>query len=176
MIRLLSLRALTLFALAGALFMGTAAHAQNADPTDLGVFGAWKTFTYQAEGGVVCYALATPAKSESNRQVKRDAVHFMITDAPGRRVKGQPSTIIGYKFKADSVIKLKIDDKSFDLYPVDDTAWVDKPETEKAIIAAMKGGKKMTVSGVSARGTKTTDTYSLEGISAALDKVKSACE
>ncbi|MFO1113388.1 MAG: invasion associated locus B family protein [Rhodospirillales bacterium] len=46
---------------------------------------------------------------------------------------------------------------------------------DRAIVAAMKAGQKMTVRGTSARGTITTDTYSLSGFSAALAAIDKAC-
>ncbi|MFO1120388.1 MAG: invasion associated locus B family protein [Rhodospirillales bacterium] len=46
---------------------------------------------------------------------------------------------------------------------------------DRAIVAAMKAGKAMIVRGTSARGTLTTDTYSLSGFSAALAAIDKAC-
>jgi hypothetical protein len=40
----------------------------------------------------------------------------------------------------------------------------------------MKNGKKLSVTGTSWKGTETTDHYSLSGISAAMDKIDSACK
>jgi hypothetical protein len=39
----------------------------------------------------------------------------------------------------------------------------------------MRAGSTMVVKGTSARGTRTTDTYSLKGVSAALDAIDKAC-
>jgi hypothetical protein len=39
----------------------------------------------------------------------------------------------------------------------------------------MKKGKSMTVEGTSRRGTVSTDSYSLSGITAALDAITKAC-
>ena len=52
----------------------------------------------------------------------------------------------------------------------------DKVETERAIVAAMKSGKTMSVKGISQRGTETADTYSLAGFTAALGAIDSACK
>lgn len=165
------------FAVSLVAFAGSAAFAQDAaSPTSLGKSGAWEGFTYKAPDSQVCYVFAAPSKSESKKKVKRDSIYFMVTHWPNRKVKGQISTMIGYPFKDGSVVKLAIDDKKFDLYPVDNMAWTDKADTEKAIVAAMKSGKSMSVTGTSARGTETTDTYSLEGISAALSKIDGACK
>jgi Invasion associated locus B (IalB) protein len=155
-----------------------AAFAQApANPTSLGTSGDWEAFTYEAEGSKVCYAFSQPKKSEANKKgVGRGPIYFMITHWPGKKVKAQPSTFIGYTFKEGSDVKLKIDAKEFVLYPVDNMAWTDKVETEKTILAAMKSGKSMVIEGTSAKGTVTKDSYSLAGISAALDTINSACK
>ena len=40
----------------------------------------------------------------------------------------------------------------------------------------MKNGKTMSVSGVSWRGTQTSDRYSLSGVTAAMNKIDSMCK
>ncbi len=55
-----------------------------------------------------------------------------------------------------------------------DTAW-SVPETEAALVEAMKKGHVMTLTGTSKRKTTITDTYSLSGISAALDAATKEC-
>ncbi len=150
--------------------------AQTADnPTSLGASGDWEAFAYESEGSKVCYVYSQPKKSEP-AAAKRGSIYFMITHWPSKKVKAQPSTIIGYTFKEGSEVKLSVDTKAFNLYPVGDMAWIDKVETEKAILAAFKSGKSMTVSGVSAKGTTTKDTYSLSGISAAMATIDGACK
>ena len=44
-----------------------------------------------------------------------------------------------------------------------------------ALVAALKRGSQLLVKGISRRGTATTDTYSLNGISAALDAAAKSC-
>jgi hypothetical protein len=162
--------------IATALLLPPQAFAQTQDnPTSLGASGEWEAFTYEAEGSKVCYVYSQPKKSDP-ATAKRGPIYFMITHWPGKKVKGQPSTFIGYTFKEGSEVKLSVDAKSFNLYPVDNMAWTDKVDTEKAILAALKSGKSMSVSGTSAKGTATKDTYSLNGISAALDSIDGACK
>ena len=156
--------------------LALASVAQAEEPTSLGKFEAWEAFTYTAPDSKVCYVFSAPSTSESAKKVRRSAIYFMVSHWPGRKVKGQISTIIGYPFKEASDVKLSVDEKAFNLYPVDDMAWADKSETDKLIVAAMKAGKAMTVTGVSARGTETTDSYSLAGLKAALGKIDSACK
>ena len=47
---------------------------------------------------------------------------------------------------------------------------------EQRLVGAMKAGTRMTVKGVSQRGTNTSYSYSLSGITAALDAVAKACK
>ncbi len=147
------------------------------NPTSLGASGDWEAFTYEADGSKVCYVYSSPKKSDASKKVAaRDPAYFMVTHWPGKKVKAQPSTVIGYTFKPGSDVKLTIDTRDFILYPVDNMAWTDKVETERAILAAMKSGKTLSVSGISAKGTTTKDSYSLAGISAAMTMIDSACK
>jgi Invasion associated locus B (IalB) protein len=150
---------------------GTAAMAE--DPTKLGAFKDWEAYTYKAPDSKVCFAFSSPKKSEPAK-AKRDAIRFIVTNYPGRKVKGEISTVIGYPFKEGSPVKLTIDEKSFDLFPVGDTAWAG--ETDAEIVAAMKKGTSLKVSGTSWKGTVTTDSYSLAGISAAIDEINGSCK
>ena len=52
----------------------------------------------------------------------------------------------------------------------------DTSDKEKKIVTAMKQGQKFTVRGTSWKGTETTDIYSLNGFSAAMDKIDSSCK
>ena len=161
---------------AGAVLVLTAGLAHADDPVSLGTFDDWESFTYQASNAPVCYIYSVPKKSDSAKKVKRDPVYFLVTHFPGRKIRNQVSTIIGYPFKESSTVTVKVDDATFELYTNGDAAWAAAPETEAAIVKAMKTGKALTVAGTSWKGTDTTDTYSLVGVSAALDKIDGACK
>ncbi|MFN0194515.1 MAG: invasion associated locus B family protein [Aestuariivirga sp.] len=163
---------------AAALLLGSvfgAGGAQAVEPSPLGTFKDWTAYTYKAADTKVCYVVSQP-KSSAPKAAKRDPIFFLVTHMPGRKVKGEVSTIIGYPFKKEAVVTIKVDDKSFQLFTSADGAWADKPDTEKQIVAAMKDGKSLSVEGVSWRGTETTDTYSLAGLTAAMDKIDEACK
>ena len=145
-------------------------------PTSLGKFEDWEAFTYKAKDSRVCYVFSAPKKSQAAKKVKRDPIYFMVTHWPGKKVRGQISTIIGYPFKDSSTVKLAVDDQQFELYTSGDMAWADQVETEQTIVKAMKNGKALTVVGTSVRGTETTDTYSLTGVIAAMDKIDATCK
>ncbi len=142
----------------------------------LGTYNGWQAYTYQAKDSRVCYIFAAPDKSEAAKKVKRDPMYFLVTHFPGRGVKGQVSTIIGYPFKDGSNVSVAVDTATYDLFAQGDTAWAGSPDIEKAIVTAMKTGKSLVVTGTSSKGTETKDTYSLAGVSAAMDKIDAICK
>jgi hypothetical protein len=151
------------------------ARAAANDPQLLGEFDDWAAYTYKAPDTKVCYASSRP-KTSDPKTGKRDPAFFLVTNMPGRKVHGEISTIIGYAFKKESTAQLMIDGTSFQLFTNAAGAWADTSETEKKIVAAMKGGKSLTVKGTSWRGTSTLDTYSLAGLTTALAKIEDACK
>lgn len=154
--------------------VGTAA----AKPELLGEFSDWKAFKSADGGTTVCYALSTP-KESAPKNVKRDPIFFIISNFPARQVKGEPSVVAGYPFKDGSKATVSVGGSDFAFATVnqntDGGAWLPDSATEQKLIAAMRGGSKMTVKGTSRRGTNTTDTYSLSGISGALDRINQEC-
>ncbi|MEM0907210.1 MAG: invasion associated locus B family protein [Pseudomonadota bacterium] len=69
-----------------------------------------------------------------------------------------------------------VDGKTFNLFTKDDGAWVEAPADEQSLVAAMKAGRSMTVKGRSARGTATTYTFSLSGVTAGTNRIASECQ
>ncbi len=170
------MRGFFLWGLGAAVGLAVAGAAQAAEPQLLGTYDDWAAYSYQAPDTKVCYAVSSPKSSESSRKVKRDPVFFLVTNMPGRKIRGEVSSIIGYPFKDSSLVSLKVDDQEFELFTNGDGAWADTTAKERQIVGAMKKGHKLSVSGTSGRGTQTTDHYSLAGFSAAVEKIDSACK
>jgi invasion protein IalB len=61
------------------------------------------------------------------------------------------------------------------MYTQNDGAWVKNAAEEARLVEAMRKGADVTVRGESGRGTKTTDVFSLKGISQALDRTAQEC-
>ncbi len=174
-IRHLSATALTLLGLVSALAVTESARAEGTEPEQIGIFDDWAAYNYKAADTKVCYVSSSPKGTEP-KSVKRDPAFFLVTHMPGRKIRGEVSTIIGYPFKKETNAELTIDDAKFTLFTNADGAWADSPATEKQIVAAMKAGQSLKVKGTSWRGTQTIDTYSLNGISAALAAIDKACK
>ena len=174
-IRHRSATALTLLGLVSALAVTESARAEGTEPEQIGIFDDWAAYNYKAADTKVCYVSSSPKGTEP-KSVKRDPAFFLVTHMPGRKIRGEVSTIIGYPFKKETNAELTIDDAKFTLFTNADGAWADSPATEKKIVAAMKAGQSLKVKGTSWRGTQTIDTYSLNGISAALAAIDKACK
>lgn len=167
------------FLLAGA-FIALAAVPAAADsaPTLLGAFKDWSAFQATTRDGKVCYAMARPKSSEP-RKAARDAIYFLISDWPSRKSKAEPQIVPGYQYKPDSKVTAQVGSDKVEFFTRNDggsgSAWVEDQADEARLIDAMKRGAQLIVTGLSQHGTLTRDTYSLGGISAALEKVDQAC-
>jgi hypothetical protein len=147
-------------------------------PTLLGAFKDWSAYTTGTGASKTCYILSQP-KSMDPKKAARDPVFFLISDWPARKAKAEPEVVPGYKYKDGSKVTAQVGSDKFSFFTKNDgdsgNAWVEAKEDESRLVDAMRRGSDMIVTGTSSRGTLTKDTYSLGGISAALDKIHSAC-
>lgn len=159
----------------GMLFLASAAQAQSsAQPDLLGEFRDWAAFTYNGDNGKVCFAYTQPSQTRPDG-VNRDPVHMFVTHRPAQGVRNEINVITGYPYRDGSQASAQVDDATFSLFTREDGAWVQNASDEGRLIAAMRAGRNMEVSGTSQRGTETRDTYSLLGVSAALDRIDEEC-
>lgn len=158
-------------ALAATLTVGTAAAA---DPKVLGSFKDWNAFSFDESGNTVCYASSQPKKKEP-AAAKRGDIYVLITHRPAEKTFDVVSFMMGYPLKKNSDATVNIDGKSFSLFTDGESAWARDAETDRALVQAMKAGRSMTIKGTSQRGTNTTDTYSLTGVSDAYEAMNGAC-
>lgn len=160
-----------LSALCFALSFGVAAHAT--EPDFIGDFGSWSAFTYEAEGGKVCYIASKPTSQEGDYQ-RRGDVYTLVTHRTADGVRGEVSIVAGYDYKKGTGPTAKIGGGTFRMFAEGDTAWIDD-EREDFMVETMKAGLEMVVTGTSSRDTLTTDTYSLSGFTKALEAIDQAC-
>lgn len=162
--------------LAASMILGavTVASAQQT-PTPLQQYDRWSTYTYTNTGAKVCYTVTQPTDMQPSG-VNRDPVFLFITNRPKEGVRHEVSVITGYPYKEGSKTSVKIGNDSFVMYTKDQGAWVENAAEESRLIGAMRAGAEMTVIGTSRRGTVTTDTYSLKGVTAALSRIDGECK
>ena len=73
------------------------------------------------------------------------------------------------------MVKMSIGESTFKLFTTKEWAFAENAKLDERLITAMKRGSTLTVKGVSSRGTKTTDIYSLKGFTAAYKAINKAC-
>ncbi|MDZ4739547.1 MAG: hypothetical protein SGJ03_06560 [Alphaproteobacteria bacterium] len=144
-------------------------------PSLLGTFDDWEAYKSTDGRGAVCYAISSP-KAKEPASAKRDPIYFLITTWPKASIAHEPSVIIGYQFKDASKATIQVGSDKFEFFTKADAAWMPTGPDEQRLITGMRTASELTVKGFSKRGTLTTDTYSLKGISAALDKAAEGCK
>ena len=153
------------------------AAAGGAKPTLLGQYGDWGAYTALPAGKKVCFALAKPAASETTPPGRPRNPSFMfISTRPSDKVSNEISIIIGYPFKPSADATASVGSTAFPLYTQQDGAWIKNAAEEANMVGAMRGGQTAVVKGVSAKGTQSSDTYSLKGLAQALDRTGQECK
>ena len=160
-------------ALALTLGMAGVATAQQAAPTRIQQFQAWGAYSYQSGAGKVCYVLSVPTTKLPASGIDHGDNFFIVSQRPGQNISYEPQAMMGYTVKENSKINVVIDNKTFVMFTKDKAGWVENAAQEPALVAAMKTGHSMTVNAVSRKGTGTSYSYSLSGISAALKQIES---
>ena len=146
--------------------------ASAQSPTRIQQFKAWGAYSYKQGSGTVCYVLSVPTAKEPS-SVDHGDIFFIVSQRPGQNISYEPQAMMGYPLQANSKVNVTIDGKSFVMFTKDRAAWVENAAEEPALVAAMKSGSSMTVKATSGRGTSTSYSYSLSGVSAALQQIES---
>lgn len=138
-----------------------------------------------------CWSVSAPKEQVNTRDgrvvaVKRDAALLFVTYIPGSNVKGQVSFTGGYPFRKGSTVTLNVGGTTFEMFTgeddpstpgirEDEMAWSASDQEDAKIISAMKRGADAVLTAFSARGTKTEDTFSLFGFTAAVEDAEKRC-
>ena len=140
----------------------------------LGTAGSWTAYASGDKPGRICYLVGRPQKSDS-AGVARKAPVAMVTHRPSESISNVVSFVEGYSLKTGSDAALEIDDKKFDLFTNDDSAWARTAELDKMIVTSLGKAKQVVVRGTPQKGAATTDTYALAGFAKSLALIDKAC-
>jgi len=153
-----------------------AAVAGGAEPTLIGQFGTWGAYSATPNGKKVCFALAKPSSSKTNPPNRpRDPAYAFVSTRPGEKVNNEVSVMIGYALKPGSESSVEVGGAAFAMYTQGDGLWIKNAAEEERMVEAMRKSADLVVKGVSAKGTETTDTFSLKGLAQALDRIAQDC-
>ncbi len=127
-----------------------------------------------------CWGVVAPKKTVNTKdgkevQVRRSDILLFVTFRPGQ--PGEVMFMGGYPFAEGSTVELAVSTGGkFNLFTTGEGAWAASPEEDAKLIAAMKSGADVTLTGRSGKGTKTQDTFSLMGFTAAMDEAAKRCK
>ena len=147
------------------------------EPTLIGQFGTWGAYSATPNGKRVCFALAKPTTSKTNPPNRpRDPAYAFVSTRPAEKVSNEVSIMIGYALKPGSESTLEVGGASYSMYTQGDGLWIKNAAEEDQMVQAMRRSADATVKGMSAKGTETTDTFSMKGLSQALDRIAVDCK
>ena len=140
---------------------------------------AWSVFV-ETDPALECWGVSGPSETVNTRDgnrvaVRRGDILLFVAYRPTADVAGEVSFTGGYPFDDNSTVTMEIGSDRFEMFTRGEFAWPVSSEDDARIVAAMKRGAEVTLTGRSARGTQTEDTFSLMGFTAALEEVEARC-
>ncbi len=135
----------------------------------IGVYDAWGAF----RDGVPprCYAISAPVgrRRGARKPFASVAARFGRDRRPALYVR------LSSERSARAPVTLAVGERRFTLSGNARAAWAPDAATDRAIVAAMRGGRSMSVSAVSAAGRPFADSYALGGAATAIDAATLGC-
>lgn len=144
-----------------------------AEMTRVDTYGDWTLLTDSATPHLFCFVTSQP-KSSTPKDAPREAPRAYISAWPKDGIRSEVSFRMGFKIKKNAPATASVGSGGFKLFSSDNHAFVSDSTRELKLIEAMRKGSTMTVAVASDHGT-VTDTYSLSGVAAALQKLQDAC-
>jgi len=164
-----------LFALA---LSTVAAFAQEDSTNRVDAMTDWSVF--EGQSPKECWAVSTYKESVNTKDgrvvaVTRGEILLMVFFRPEAGVAGQVAFTGGYPFANGSTVSVDISGTSFELFTEGEWAWPATPADDAKLVTAMKRGANAVLTAVSTRGTRTQDTFSLLGFTAAVEDAERRC-
>ncbi len=139
----------------------------------------WSVFV--EDNPTQCWVVSAPKSIRNTRDgrevaARRGDIRLFVSYWPGSDKKGEVSATGGYPYANGSTVTIAIGSDTFELFTDGELAWAASPTDDERIIAAMKRGAQAVVTGESGRGTRTEDTFSLLGFTAAVTDAEQRCD
>ena len=133
----------------------------------IGVWSRWGAFR-EAER---CYAISAPVRAGASGRAPFASVAARF----GHSARAAVFVRLSAARSPLAPVTLAIGERRFTLSADASAAWAPDAATDRAIVAAMRGARSMSVSAVSARGRPFADTYALTGAATAIDAAVVGC-
>ena len=135
----------------------------------LGVFERWGAFRDASPRH--CFAIAEP----SGDRPGSTRPFASVATWPSDGVRNQLHVRLSRDRHSGASVTLSIGERRFELIAGSNDAWAPDPRTDAAIIAAMRGGRSMSVESLGTSGVPFADVYSLKGAATAIDAAALGC-
>lgn len=164
-------------AMAFAAAFGAGATAQEST-NRVAVETAWSVFVDGSPRE--CWAVSAPSETLNTRDgrpvsVRRGDILLFATYRQGQSGPAEISFTGGYPFADGSTVEVTIGTDTFQLFTDGEWAWAASPEDDERLLTAMRRGQNAVLVARSGRGTRTQDTFSLFGLTAATEEAQRRC-
>ncbi|MEQ8655863.1 MAG: hypothetical protein RIC24_00980 [Hyphomicrobiales bacterium] len=157
----------------GVILMPSVALAQ--EPTFVEQSRDWDVFTTTIEGSRGCFIVSKPRSYDPMPESRHGDVFFYLTRRPAANVIAEPLILVGYSFAEGSQVTTTVAGSSFTFLTQGPRAFLNNPAEGPNLLAAMRAGSDMRVSGTSSRGTSVTYVFSLSGVTAGTNRTEADC-
>jgi hypothetical protein len=161
----------TLFILMAGAAMVASGGAQAQNIAKIGQKSDWALYSYNDDKGKVCYTLTIPTDKQPPTLDHGKSMYFVVSQKPGQNVTFEPQFNASYNFQENSKVEVTVGDRKFSMFTKGNRAWMENAAEEPQLVAALRKGSAMKVDAKSQRGTATHYTYSLAGVTAALQSI-----
>ena len=145
-----------------------------AKPVEMDSFKDWSVYRDDSGAERICYMSSEPKKLRGDYDRNNRGETRVFVSHFGKSDRNVVSVLAGYKYQKQSDVTFNIDGKETVLFTQDNRAYTFNEADDATLVTGMKRGSKLTVTGISSRGNKTIDEYSMSGFTKAkalLDKL-----
>lgn len=134
----------------------------------LGVYRGWAAFRDPGR----CYAIAAPAIAGGSSRWRPFA---SVGTWPERGLRSSLHVRLSRERDRSAEVTLSVGERRFTLVAGGIDAWAADAASDRAIVAALRSGRSMSVEAVAVGGRSFADTYALVGAATAIDAALLAC-
>ena len=146
----------------------------------VGTVGSWYVFI--DNNPTQSWMMATPSKSKLSLDTKRSDIcrndpYFMVNFVPSRNIYAQLSYFSGFELEKGSKVQILSGDIKFDLETLDgQMAWTKNSREDGYLFGSIIENRHIVIGAHSASGAVTVDTFDMNGVLGAFEKVISLCD
>jgi len=134
----------------------------------IGVYRSWGAFRDRAPPR--CFAIARPVKAEG-----RSTGWASVATWPGRGLRSSVHIRLSRERDRSAPVTITVGERRFELAATGIDAWATDGPADRAMVAAIRSGRSMSVEAVGIGGRPFADVYLLAGAATAIDAAAVAC-